>query len=121
MHKPERGYRPATVEDHVRLLAQLSCWLPANRLGESALTPDAIEEFVHTRQRDGRTHLFSSRAVAPLLGYLWRLGVVAEPVAQVACTPAERLCWRSFVHTWSVSEALWKGQFGCTRTLAGCS
>ena len=86
-----QGYRPATVEDHVRLLAQLSCWLAANRLGESALTPDAIEEFVHTRQRDGRTHLFSSRAVAPLLGYLWRLGVLAEPVAQVACTPAEAL------------------------------
>src|SRR5712691_1898898 len=86
-----QGYRPGTVEDHVRLLAQLSCWLAANRLGESALTPNAIEEFLDTRRRDGRTHLFSSRAVAPLLSYMRRLGVLAAPVAQVACTPAEAL------------------------------
>jgi integrase/recombinase XerD len=86
-----QGYRPRTVEDHVRLLAQLSCWLAANRLGESGLAADAVEEFLHARRRDGRTHLFSSRAVAPLLGYLRQLGILAQPVAPVACTPAETL------------------------------
>ncbi len=86
-----QGYRPRTVEDHVRLLAHLSRWLAANRLGEAALTPQTVEEFLLTRRKDRRTHLLSARAVVPLLGYLQRLGVVGEPVAKVACTPAEVL------------------------------
>src|SRR5438128_2546524 len=86
-----KGYRPRTVEDHVRLLAHLSRWLAANRLEAPPLTSDVIEEFLLTRRRDGRTHLFSSRAAVPLLGYLRQLGVLAEPVAEVACTPAEVL------------------------------
>src|SRR2546421_8330877 len=53
------------------------------------LTPDVIEEFLLTRRRDGRTHLFSSRAAVPLLGYLRHLGVLAEPVAEVACRSEE--------------------------------
>src|SRR5947209_16297789 len=73
------GYRPRTVEDHMRLVAHLSRWLEANRLGESALTPDVIEKFLQTRRKDGRTHLLSERAAAPLLSYLRKLSVLAEP------------------------------------------
>jgi integrase/recombinase XerD len=86
-----QGYRPRTIEDHVRLLCQLSRWLAANRLGEFALTPDVTEKFLHIRRTDGRSHLFSSRAVAPLLSFLRRIGVLAEPVEVVARTPAEAL------------------------------
>jgi integrase/recombinase XerD len=84
----ERGYRPATVEDQVWLMAHLSRWLGEQGLKPAAFDGEAAERF--QRSRRGRySHLTGARALRPLLGYLRGLGVVPEPV--IADAPVERL------------------------------
>jgi integrase/recombinase XerD len=84
----ERGYRPATVEDQVWLMAHLSRWLGEHGLEPCELTPEAAERFQRYR-RERYSHLTGSRALRPLLDYLRGLGVVPAPVAVE--TPVERL------------------------------
>jgi integrase/recombinase XerD len=84
----ERGYRPATVEDQVWLMAHLSRWLGEHGMEPSAFTDEATERF--QRARRGRySHLTGSRALRPLLGYLRGLGLVPEPAR--ADTPGDGL------------------------------
>jgi integrase/recombinase XerD len=84
----ERGYRPATVEDHVWLMAHLNRWLTEQDLESAAFDDKAAELFQRSR-RERYSHLTGARALRPLLGYLRCLGVVPEPV--IADTPVERL------------------------------
>jgi integrase/recombinase XerD len=84
----ERGYRPATVEDQVWLMAHLSRWLGEHALEPCEFTAEAAERFQRWR-RERYSHLTGSRALRPLLGYLLELGVVPGPV--VVETPVERL------------------------------
>jgi len=84
----ERGYRPATVEDQVWLMAYLSRWLTEQGLKPAAFDGEAAERFQRSR-RERYSHLTGARALRPLLGYLRGLGVVPEPV--IADTPVERL------------------------------
>ena len=85
-----QAYAPSSAIDQLRLMAHLSRWLADAGLGAADLTPNRIEEFVERRRACFR-RLVSSRALAPLLGYLRRLEVVpAEPVP-VAVTETERL------------------------------
>jgi integrase/recombinase XerD len=70
----ERGYRPATVEDQVWLMAHLSRWLGEQGLEPAAFDGEAAERFQRFR-RERYSHLTGARAVRPLLGYLrvWAL------------------------------------------------
>jgi site-specific recombinase XerD len=74
----------------MRLMAHVSRWL-AERGGEpSALTPQAVEQFLDAR-RVGYVRLTSRRALVPLLDYLRGLGVMPEPDPPIVDTPVERL------------------------------
>jgi integrase/recombinase XerD len=87
----ERGYRPATVEDHVWLMAHLSRWLGEQGLEPAAFDGEAAACFQRSR-RERYSHLTGTRALRPLLGYLRGLGVVPEPVivdAPVECLLAD--------------------------------
>jgi len=84
----ERGYRPATVEDHVWLMGHLSRWLTEQDLEPAAFDGEAAERFQRSR-RERYSHLTGARALRPLVGYLRGVGVVPEPV--IADTPVERL------------------------------
>jgi site-specific recombinase XerC len=51
--------------------------------------PAQIEEFLRARRAEGYSFELSERGLAPLLGYLRRLGVAPTP--QAPCTPLEML------------------------------
>ena len=46
----ERGYRPSTVEDQVRLMAHLSRWLDEQGMEPAAFTDEAAERFQRARR-----------------------------------------------------------------------
>ena len=65
-----RGYALDTVTDHVHLLADLSGWLAGRGLTGADLTVEAAAEFLRARRAAGYRTGVSSRALAPVLGYL---------------------------------------------------
>jgi integrase/recombinase XerD len=81
-HLSDRGYVPTGAGGQLRLMAHLSGWLAEQGAEPTALTPEALERFLHSR-RPGR------RALGPLLTYLRGLGAVPQPT--VMNTPVERL------------------------------
>jgi len=90
-----QGYTEGSAARQVHLMAHVSRWLAAQDLqpadlGECA----ALERLVAARRADGYAGFLSARALAPLLGYLRGLGVVAEPVLPEPRTPAEVLAGR---------------------------
>lgn len=74
----------------VRLMAHLSRWLAGEGLPVEALTPLAVEQFLAARREAGYSVYWTPPALAPLLEYLGRLGVVGEPAAVVG-SPVEEL------------------------------
>ena len=87
------GYKPNAAADQLRLMAHLSRWLDAEQYDVAELTPLVAEAFLAARRAAGYVMWLSPRALAPLLGYLRRLGVVPVP-AQGPVTPAEALLGR---------------------------
>jgi integrase/recombinase XerD len=87
------GYKPNAAADQLRLMAHLSRWMEAERHEEAGLTPPVAETFLAARRDAGYVQWLSPRALAPLLGYLRRLGAVPVP-ATVRATPAETLLGR---------------------------
>lgn len=85
----QRGYRPRSVVVQLRLMAHLSRWLEERGGESSALTGEAVEEFLGAR-RERYVDLAGARALGPLLGYLRGLGVVPELLVG-ADTPVGRL------------------------------
>jgi integrase/recombinase XerD len=79
------GFAPGTAKEHLRLMGQLSRWLQAHGLGPSALTPDAVEQFLGTRRAMGYARLRSNRAMLPLLEHLRGIGAVGTPGAVAPC------------------------------------
>lgn len=71
-----RGYSEVSTWHHLRLCAQLSAWLARAHLRASEISPTEIESFLRARRVANPTGLRTERALAPLLGYLQRLGVV---------------------------------------------
>jgi hypothetical protein len=64
-----RGYSDGTVDDSVRLVAQLSRWLANEERPVGDLSPVVLEQFLQTRRKSGhRTR--SPLAYAPLLKHL---------------------------------------------------
>jgi site-specific recombinase XerD len=86
-----QGFAADTIVDHVHRLADLSGWLSARGLGLAELTGEIVQEFLRLRRSVGVRVGVSERALAPLLGYLRRLGAVPPPAATVATTPVEVL------------------------------
>ena len=75
-----QGYTQGSAAHQIHLMAHLSRWLEAQGLGPAALDECLISQFVAARRAGGYAALRSAKAVAPLLGYLRGLGVVAVPL-----------------------------------------
>jgi integrase/recombinase XerD len=75
------GYRPASVQCHVELLAHVSRWLEAGDLDAIDLTSTRADEFLRGRKTEGYARLVTSKGVAPLLRYLRASGAIPEPFA----------------------------------------
>jgi len=87
------GYKPNAAADQLRLMAHLSRWMSAGRLDAAALTPEVVGAFLVARRAEGYVLWLSPKALAPLLDYLRRLGVVPVP-ASAPVTAAEALLGR---------------------------
>jgi integrase/recombinase XerD len=71
------GYSERTVDDSVRLVAQLSRWLAKQGRQAEDLSPVLLKRFLRMRREAGcKTR--SQLAYAPLLSHLGQLGVLAE-------------------------------------------
>jgi site-specific recombinase XerD len=75
------GYRLASVQCHVELLAHVSRWLEAGDLDAIDLTSKRVDEFLHARKTEGYARLLTGKGVAPLLEYLRASGAIPEPFA----------------------------------------
>jgi site-specific recombinase XerD len=87
----DRGYARDTVGDHVHLLADLSEWLSGRGLAVADLATPVAEEFLRVRRAAGLRVGVTPRGLAPLLGYLRRLGVAPAHTAAVPDTPVQIL------------------------------
>lgn len=77
------GYARGTATFHLQLAADLSRWLAAAGMGPTDLSRPVVDSFLATRRARHTCH-YSVRALAPILGYLRKVG--AAPV--FAQTPA---------------------------------
>jgi len=73
-----QGYSEDQVRGYSKLAACLSRWLDGRGLAAGDLAGEAAGMFLRARREEGHRELTSDRALAPLLGYLRRMGVVAE-------------------------------------------
>jgi site-specific recombinase XerD len=79
-----QGYAPKPASFHVQLMAHLSRWLADEELDARGLTPAKAELFLQERRAAGYTNRLSSKALAPLLAYLRRIGAAPPPPAAPA-------------------------------------
>jgi integrase/recombinase XerD len=73
-----QGYSEDQVRRYCNLAACLSRWLDGQGLAAGDLASEAAGMFLRDRRQEGCRELTSDRALAPLLGYLQRLQVVAQ-------------------------------------------
>jgi integrase/recombinase XerD len=85
-----RGYRPGSAAAQLQLMADASAWLAARGMGPGDLTEALVARLMDERRASGRSRLFSSRALSPLLEYLRGLGVVppTEPATPLTAVEA---------------------------------
>jgi len=88
-----QGYTPLGTECQLRVMAHVSRWMAARKLGPKELTTARVEQFLRARRRAGYTLWLSPKGVAPLLAYLRGLGVVPPPTPMPA-TPVDDLLAR---------------------------
>ena len=86
-----RGYAARSIGGQMRLVAHLSAWLAGQELLVGGLTAEVVADFLRVRREAGHRAGVSGRAVAPLLGYLRGLGVVAQPGRRVPESAVEVL------------------------------
>jgi integrase/recombinase XerD len=89
-----RGYSRFTTTLHLQLLANLSRWLEAEGRDAGDMTPDLLERFASARRAVGYRHQRSTRALAPLLGYLRELGAAPPPAVVSPGSPLGELLER---------------------------
>jgi site-specific recombinase XerD len=89
-----QGYTQGSAAKQIYLMAHVSRWLEARGLDAAALDDRLAGRFLAARRADGYAALLSPLALAPLLGYLRRVGVVAAPRLPEPQTPADRLAVR---------------------------
>lgn len=90
----DAGYTPLSAVNQVRLLAHLSRWLDANRLGVPDLTDERVAEFLAARRARGCTWSVSRGALAPLLGLLAELGVRPAVEQAAPASPTDMVLTR---------------------------
>jgi site-specific recombinase XerD len=93
-HLLGQGYRWGSAAHQIHLMAHVSRWLEANGLGPADLGEGAARRFAAARRADGYAAMRSPSALAPLLGYLRGLGVVAASGMPKPQAPADRLAAR---------------------------
>jgi hypothetical protein len=89
-----QGYTQGSAAKQIYLMVHVSRWLEARGLDAAALDDRLAGRFLAARRADGYAALLSPLALAPLLGYLRRVGVVAAPRLPEPQTPADRLAVR---------------------------
>jgi len=82
------GYATTTATELMRLAAHLSRWLDGSGLVLAEVTPSVIDAFVAER-RTTYTNQTSAQALAPILGFLRRVGAVPEPLPVPPTTAAQ--------------------------------
>ena len=88
------GYTAGSASVQMLTVAHLSRWLAVEGLEAAGLTPAVAERFLADRRAAGYTRHLSPQALALLLGYLRRLGVVPLPPLAEPGTAAEVLLGR---------------------------
>jgi site-specific recombinase XerD len=86
-----QGYTSWSATNQMRLFAHMSRWLEVKGLQLAGLTEQDLREFVRARREAGYVHLFSPKALAPLLRHLLALGVVAEPTPTSLAGPFDEV------------------------------
>jgi site-specific recombinase XerD len=86
-----RGYTAWSATNQLRLLAHLSRWLEGEGLELAGLSEQDLGRFADARREAGYVHLYSPRAVAPLLRHFRAVGVVAEPTLISSAGPVEEV------------------------------
>jgi integrase/recombinase XerD len=85
------GYTSGSACGQMFLMAHVSRWLAGEGLNAGGLTDEAAGRFLAARRAAGYAQLLSAKALAPLLGYLRRLGAAPEASAAVPAGPVEEL------------------------------
>lgn len=88
------GYASGSAYTQMLLMAHLSRWLFGEGLDAGGLTPQAAGRFLAHRRAVGYAQLLSPKGLAPLLGYLRRVGVAPAAPVPVPAGPAEELLAR---------------------------
>ena len=89
------GYATTSATMQMQLAASLSRCLVGEGLGLDGLTPLVLDRFLVERRRR-HTHHHSRRALAPMLGYLRRLGVVPAPAEPPSASGAAEVLLERF-------------------------
>src|SRR6266545_1055653 len=89
-----QGYSPDAAAVHLQVMGHLSGWLAGQGLGGSALTPAMVDAYVAERRSARCANHRTSRALAPLLGFLRRREVVPAPVPPSPTAPVEMVLAR---------------------------
>jgi site-specific recombinase XerD len=87
-----QGYSPGAAAVHLQVMGHLSGWLAGQGLSGSALTPAVVDAYVAERRSARCANHRTSRALAPLLGFLRRQEVA--PVAPSPTAPVEMVLGR---------------------------
>lgn len=84
-----QGYTVASASHQLGLVAHLSRWMARGRLSPADLAPAVIERYLRVRRSAGYRLFRSEKALAPVLGYLCRLGMAPQEAPRAEQTPAE--------------------------------
>ncbi len=85
-----QGYTPLSASNLLRVTAHLGRWLKANGLALVEVSEEIAAAFLRHRRRLGYTHLFTRRALEPLLSYLRGIGAIPLPTPVIDQSPAGR-------------------------------
>jgi integrase/recombinase XerD len=88
------GYRQLQTDRHAQLAADISGWMQRRSMAVAELTAESLSEFFAERRRAGHRWLLSTRAAAPLLGYLRASGAVPVVPAFPPSSPLDVLVGR---------------------------
>ena len=89
-HLLASGYTWGSAVHQVHLMAHFSRWLEDGELTAAQVNRAAIGAFIAARRSEGYVHLLSERAMAPMINYLRKVGLVPEEAPRPG-TPVEAL------------------------------
>jgi len=83
----EQGYRPSTMREKLRLLADLDGWLARRRLPVTVFAEGLAETYLHERQQKHRAVRSQQTTLRQFLAYLRAGGVLALPPSAPLLVP----------------------------------